>query len=410
MSVRKRTWFTSLQRKKIDPKAKEIATIKGKPDDWKKYIDRAAALLGIQPQEKWVVDYSDQDGRHIETFKLKKDADAYQDKVRTDVRAGVHTAPSKSITVLEAAENWLKHVEREGRERTTLVQYGQHVRKHLRPLHHFKLASLTTPRINSFRDELLGAISRPLARKVLASLKSLLREAQRRGDVAQNVALGVSIKMDKRTKRKLKAGVDIPTPDEVKRLIDTATGKWRALLVTVVFTGLRASELRGLRWEDVDLKRGELHVRQRADRYNEIGAPKSHSGERTIPLGPFVMNTLKEWKLACPKGEAGLVFPSSTGKIEHHANMLRALAPVMVKAGLKDKEGEPKYALHAFRHFFASWCINPKERGGLELQPKVVQERLGHASILMTMDTYGHLFPRGDDTAELAAAEKALLA
>jgi integrase len=80
----------------------------------------------------------------------------------------------------------------------------------------------------------------------------------------------------------------------------------------------------------------------------------------------------------------------------------------MVKAGLTNKQGA-KYALHAFRHFFASWCINPKERGGLELQPKVVQERLGHASILMTMDTYGHLFPRGDDTAELAAAEKALL-
>jgi hypothetical protein len=61
------------------------------------------------------------------------------------------------------------------------------------------------------------------------------------------------------------------------------------------------------------------------------------------------------------------------------------------------------------RHFYASWCINPEDRGGQGLLPKVVQDRLGHSSIVMTMDTYGHLFPRGDDEAELAAAEKAFL-
>jgi integrase len=57
----------------------------------------------------------------------------------------------------------------------------------------------------------------------------------------------------------------------------------------------------------------------------------------------------------------------------------------------------------------ASWCINRRADGGLELPAKVVQARLGHASIVMTLDTYGHLFPRGDDGAELAAAERALL-
>lgn len=366
--------------------------------------------LGEQ-REAWIVDYVDQAGnRHIETFDLKKEAEDYHSGVRVDVRAGVHTAPSKSITVAEAAENWLKHVEREGRERSTVAQYRQHVYKHINPrLGGHKLAALTTPRINSFRDDLLADLSRPLARKVLVSLKSLLREAQRRGDVAQNVALSVGIKMDKRTKRKLKAGIDIPTPDEIKRLIDAAAGKWRALLITVVFTGLRASELRGLRWEDVDLKRGELHVRQRADRYNKIGAPKSHSGERAIPLGPLVVNTLREWKLACPKSEASLVFPTSTGQIEHHANMLRALAPVTSKAGLTDKQGEPKYALHAFRHFYASWCINRVEDGGLGLPLKMVQARMGHSSITITANVYGHLFPSADDGAELKEAEKKLL-
>ena len=82
----------------------------------------------------------------------------------------------------------------------------------------------------------------------------------------------------------------------------------------------------------------------------------------------------------------------------------------MIAAGVVDKQGRPKYAMHCFRHFFASWCINPKDRGGRELPPKVVQQLLGHASIVMTLDVYGHLFPRGDDRAELAAAARKLLA
>lgn len=266
-----------------------------------------------------------------------------------------------------------------------------------------------------------------MAKKVLTSLKSLLKDAQRRGNVSQNVALDVSISPDKRGKSKLKVGVDIPSPAEIKLIINAASGKRRPFWLTAIFTGLRSSELRGLRWSDVNLTRGELHVRQRADRYNAIGNPKSESGERTIPLGPLVINTLKEWKLACPKGELGLVFPTGTGHIEHHANILRDLRPVMVAAGLtvaaKDAKGKimrdedgtpvmaPKYTgLHALRHFYASWCINRRADGGLELPAKLVQERLGHSGIAVTMDTYGHLFPRTDNGSELEAAEKALLA
>ena len=81
------------------------------------------------------------------------------------------------------------------------------------------------------------------------------------------------------------------------------------------------------------------------------------------------------------------------------------------KAGVVDRTtGKPKYALRAFRHFFASWSINPEERGGRGLSAEVVQDLLGHSSITMTLDTYGHLFPRGDDRAELAKASRLLLA
>jgi integrase len=76
-----------------------------------------------------------------------------------------------------------------------------------------------------------------------------------------------------------------------------------------------------------------------------------------------------------------------------------------------DSKGGPKYAgLHALRHFFASWLINRKADGGLELPLKVVQARLGHATISLTADTYSHLFPRQDDGSELTAAAASLMA
>jgi integrase len=362
-----------------------------------------------EAKEAWVVDYSDQEGeRHIATFGKKKDADAYHDTVRVDVRQGIHTAPSKSVTVAEAAESWVKRVEADGAERTTVRQYRQHINLHIVPrIGRTKLAHLTPKKVESFRDDLLLNLGRPMARKVLTSFRSLLKVAKH-----AHVAADVSIGRDKRSERKLEAGRDIPTPAEVKRLIDAAKdSKRHALLLTAALTGLRASELRGLRWSDVDFKAGELHVRQRADRYSEIGAPKSASSRRTVPLpANMLIPALKEWKLVCPKGEGDLVFPTSTGRIDHHANMLRSLAPIMIAAGVVDKNGRPKYALHALRHFFASWCINPKDRGGRELPAKVVQQLLGHSSIVMTLDRYGHLFPRGDDRAELAAAAGALLA
>ena len=249
-------------------------------------------------------------------------------------------------------------------------------------------------------------MSRAMARKVLVSLKSLLKSAK-----CGHLADGIRIALDERGKRKLEIGRDVPDNAEIKRLFVASAGqpKKRVLLLMAAFTGLRASELRGLRWYDVDLKEGELHVRQRADRYGVIGSPKSKKSRRTIPLDPnLLIPALKEWKLACPKSEADLVFPTRTGAIDTHKNMLRRLESVMHAAGVVRKDGKPKYALHAFRHYFASWCISPKERGGRELSAKVVQDWLGHSTIAMTLDVYGHLF-KDVDSNELANAVRQVL-
>jgi integrase len=391
-------------------------------------------------KEAWVVDYVDQAGdRRLKTFAKKKAADNFAAMANVEIRAGIHTADSASKTIAEAGKLWLETGEKAGLERSTLAAYRQHLKIHIEPyLGNVKLSQLSAPMVREFEDKLArgdmpeGAApqprTRPMVRKVRVSLSSLLSDAQERGLVSRNVvrdlrrtrARGVERKAERRQKGKLKVGVDIPTREEIKAIVEAAKGRWRPVLLTAIFTGLRASELRGLRWTDVDLEKRVLHVRQRADRYSAIGKPKSESGERSVPLTPIVVNTLREWKLACPKSEAGLVFPSSGGLVEHHKNIIeRGLVPTLVAAGVSiEKEGtdgkplkRAKYTgLHALRHFYASWCINRRVDGGLELPAKVVQERLGHSSIMMTMDVYGHLFPRGDDSEELAEAERSLLA
>jgi integrase len=150
-----------------------------------------------------------------------------------------------------------------------------------------------------------------MRRKVLTSLKSALKFAQGRGLVAQNVAAAVRIKTDTReaSQGPLRAGVDFPSMAELKLLMDNTANHWRPFLITAIFTGMRVSELRGLPWSDVDLKAGVIHVRQRADAWGTIGPTKSKAGKRDIPLAPIVLNTLRQWKLECPKGELDLVFP-----------------------------------------------------------------------------------------------------
>jgi integrase len=222
-----------------------------------------------------------------------------------------------------------------------------------------------------------------MARKVLVSLKSLLRDAQRRGNVAQNVALGVKrIDVGTRGERGLRVGEDFPTTEEIRLLIAALPERWRPLLLTAIFTGLRSSELRGLCWP----KAGGLHVRQRADRYGSMGEPKSKAGHRTVPLAPLVLRALREWKLRCPRSDLDLVFPSRGGGIIHHSEIVKALQRAMLAAKVVDAEGRAKYTgLHSLRHFYASWCINPRDRGGQGLPPKVVQELL--------RDDHGHVPP-----------------
>lgn len=380
-------------------------------------------------RERWLVDYVDVQGRRrAKSFKRKKDADQFEAKARVEVREGIHVADSSSTTVADAGKLWLEAGRTAGLERSTIDQRRQHLEFHIVPfIGTMNVTVLNIPKIRAFEDQLRsGGRSSAMVRKVLSSLGSLLAEAGERGLVMRNIVREMKIKRkktrgdadEKRRTGKLEIGIDIPAPKEIRAFVSALKGRWRPLLLTAVFTGLRASELRGLRWNDINGK--QIHVRQRVDRYNEIGCPKSVSGVRIVPLPPIVIETLQRWREECPESKDDLVFPNGNGNPESLANIRnRGLVPAMIAAGItalpdqnaiEDSPLRAKYAgMHALRHFYASWCINRRTDGGLELPPKSVQERMGHATISLTMDVYGHLFPRSDNGDELAEGQRALL-
>ena len=301
--------------------------------------------------------------------------------------------PTPSKAVRDAAEAWLKRCAREGLDTQTLKAYRSQVANHiLPPLGETQLAELRRADVKAFVEEMLDGNSREMTRKVLVSLKSLLKEAVEREWIQASPASDVKLKRQKRHDKQ----AEIPTKDEIRRLIAHAPARHLALIVTAVFTGMRISELRGLTWEHVDFARRVIRVRQRANRSSEIGSPKSKAGTRDIPMTPSVVEALERWRSDCPAGELGLVFPNGKGNPETYGNIMRRIYhPLELKAGITDKDGKPKYDFDALRHACASLMI---EQG----RPvKKIQTILGHSSVVMTLDVYGHLFTRAEDDVAL---------
>jgi len=362
-----------------------------------------------EPREAWVADYRSQDGkRHIRTFETKKAADQWLVTARHEVAQGIHTAPSASITVAQATERWIEAGEANGLERGSTRQRRQHLKCHIAPnLGGTKLAELTLPRVSLFLDALRdNGVSTVMRRKVLTSVKSAISYAQGQGWVAQNVARAARVPADRRREDKgpVRAGVDFPDKSQVSALVNHVSPGRRAYLLALCFTGMRIGEIRGLRWSDVDLGKAVIHVRSRADAWGKSGAPKSAAGKRDIPMVPLLVTALKERRLRS-SGE-GLVFPNGAGNPEWHQDLdARWWRPLQIAAGLVDEHGKALFGFHKVRHFAASLFIEH-----LHWTPKQIQRVMGHSSIQMTFDLYGHLF--GDveaDRDDMAKLEQAAL-
>ena len=346
---------------------------------------------------RWEAGYVDGAGiRRFKNFARKADADAWLVDIRHDVARGIHTPGSASPTVKEAGALWIRRCNEKKLEPSTIQSYEEHCDLHICPfLGAKKLSDLNAPAVNAFADKLRDEGRSPeMIRRVIQSLGAIFREARRRGLSSIDPTAGLDLHLPDRDDPRPVA----PTKPELQAIIAAAPDQWRAFVLVAIFCGLRASELRGLKWVDVDFEGRQININQRADIFHKVGKLKSKSAYRSIPCPPIVLNALREWKLRCPRGELGLVFPNGKGGVEALSNIrYRGFAPLQVAAGVVAADGTAKYGMHALRHACASLWI---EQG---MNPKRIQKLMGHSSIQMTFDRYGHWFTDGD--ADQRAAE-----
>lgn len=183
--------------------------------------------------------------------------------------------------------------------------------------------------------------------------------------------------------------------EDVDQLLEAAAPtSLYALLYLALSTGARQGELLALRWEDVDLERGTMHIARTIQRSPGQGVsyrpPKTHRSSRAVSLSPEVVALLREHRRAQAEhrlkmGPAyknrGLIFASSTGAPMDAGNLRRTFARLVRDVGL------PHLRFHDLRHTAATLML----RAGVH--PKVVSERLGHATVSVTLDTYSHVLP-----------------
>ncbi len=189
--------------------------------------------------------------------------------------------------------------------------------------------------------------------------------------------------------------ISVFTVEEAQRFLEAAKGdRLHALYVLALMTGMRQGELLGLRWQDIDLSAGSLSVRRTLVRTSQGWSwadPKTAKGRRTIALPDLAVEALRQHRVRQLEerlragalwADIDLVFPNQTGKPLERQNVVkRSFRPLLIRAGM------PSSRFHDLRHSAATLLLSLGEH------PKVVQERLGHSTIGVTMDTYSHVLP-----------------
>lgn len=350
----------------------------------------------------WVVDFKDQSGkRRNKNFEKKRDAEAFLDEVKRQVRDGSFVADDDSTTVKSASETYLTSSAVRSLEAGTQDQYDQHVRLYIEPLiGHVLLTKLNERAVYEFLDEVADMRSTKMAKKVLGTLNRIIKEAQRRGQVGRNVITDKGIKAP----RSEPFSKRMPEKSELVGLLEASQGYGRILMMTAIFTGMRQGELRALTWDHVRFAERIIRVRKSGRHNGTVKGTKTASGNRDIPMSKALVLALKEWKLACPAGAKNLVFPNGAGNMESASNIRnRVFIPAMQKIGLATTvaggDGKriirPQFRFHDLRHAAAALFI---ENG---MNPKRIQTIMGHSSIQVTYDIYGYLFrdPEADSAA-----------
>jgi integrase len=331
------------------------------------------------------------------TFASLAEAKAWRAEAQTAIRRGTMRAPSQ-LTLREAAEAWLAGARegsirnRSGDRYKPSVVRGYETSLRLRVLPELggrKVSEISRADLQDFADRLLarGADASTI-RNTLIPLRAIFRRAVARGDVAVNPTSGLELPAVRGRRDR------IASPEEATKLLAALEERDRALWATALYGGLRRGELQALRWDDVDLANGVIRVERAWDvREGEI-EPKSRAGRRTVPIPVVLRDYLVEHK---QRAEAnGLVFGRPDGKAFDGPTV-----DARAKTAWRRADLEP-ITLHEARHTFASLMI------AAGVNAKALTTYMGHASVTITYDRYGHLMP-GNET-EAAALLDAYLA
>jgi integrase len=391
--------------------------------------------------KSYQLDYVDAKGnRHRRNFRTWKAADEERVRIESQLAAGTHVPDAKSQTVLEGARAWLDHIEalvKAGkREFTTHEQYSSHVENHIArfPIARLRLSRLSAPDCQTFVETMSLELSYAMAIKVRRSLCMALSYCQRHGLIAVNPAIPTKIEHHDRGK----VEVAIPTKAEIRAILSAAErqsnqdrGRATAMMMLGFFGGLRPSEILGFQRPNLhvasSLKSPHVRILERLDRKNQLGSPKSAAGNRSVPIGPAASAALRAWltrtadakagNLRLPTGKPGrrvhMVFPQIDGGPTPYYHFYHQIwEPLLIAAGVTRNIGteeEPKlraaYHPYAMRHAAASAWI---EQG---VKPKRLMKLMGHTSIELVMELYGHIWERLEDDLEIAVgAERVILA
>jgi len=328
------------------------------------------------------------------------------------LQRGEYVAPSR-MTVGEYLERWLADYARVNVAAKTFERYAEIVHVHLAPaLGHHLLPRLQPLHIQAYYSDALqrgrrdggGGLSAQTVLHHHRVLREALQQAVRWQLLARNPADAVE---PPRAQRREMEAFD---QAEVERLLDTARGTRLALPVLLgVTTGLRRGELLGLRWQDVDLDGAKLAVRQSLEQTKAGGLafkqPKTQKGRRVVTLPPIAVEALRRHRadqarerllLGPAYEDHGLVLAQADGRPVNPEDVTRAFKRLARKAGIRP------LSLHKLRHTHATLLL------GANVHPKVVSERLGHATVGITLDTYSHVLPHLQE--EAARKIDALLA
>jgi integrase len=375
--------------------------------------------------EAWVLAHTDaRTGERIkQQFPTKRAADARRIEVEGQMASGAFRAAATKATVADACQNYLDHLKarhlRDAKVTTTYLETNRgevwnYIAQELRPeghdktasrvtpfdkgVGHFRLAQFTPADVADWTERLLAAgVSVPTTRRLVASLSRALAYAVSKNLVGVNAAKGVKVIGSRKTDGPKK--VTPPSKSDLRTLLEAAEPTLYIKILFAAASGLRASEQWALRWRDLDLQSGKVNVEKRLDIHGQLDTTKSAAGQRTVPIGISVVTAMLKWRDSGIKsGPDDIVFPNSEGGYTRHGNLLkREFDPFKVEVGL------PALTWHALRHYAVSTWI---EAG---LKPKVVQTFAGHATLSITMDRYGHLFPSDDHGAAFDKIAETLL-